>query len=80
MRNNSYLMVKCFAEGDMRSSKGTVSGDSVIRGNGILYHYFTEEELKSKLSMFGCVSIRTVEDRTRFGTVRRRIEAVFRKA
>ena len=80
MRKDSYLMVKCFAEGDMRSSKGTVSGDSVIRGNGILYHYFTEDELKSKLCMFECVSIRTVEDRTRFGTVRRRIEAVFRKA
>lgn len=80
MKNGSYIMVKCFAEGDMRSSKGTVSGDSVIRGNGILYHYFTEDELTSKMGMFECVSIRTVEDKTRFGTVRRRIEAVFRKA
>ena len=80
MRNGGYLLVKSFAEGDMRAGKGTASGDSVIRGNGILYHYFTEDEITSKLSQFECVSIRTVEDKTRFGPVRRRIEAVFRKA
>ena len=80
MRNGGYLLVKSFAEGDMRAGKGITSGDSVIRGNGILYHYFTEDELTSKLSQFECVSIRTVEDKTRFGPVRRRIEAVFRKA
>ena len=80
MRNGGYILVKIFAEGDMRAGKGTASGDSVIRGNGILYHYFTEDEITSKLSQFECVSIRTVEDKTRFGPVRRRIEAVFRKA
>ena len=80
MKNGGYLLVKSFAEGDMRAGKGTASGDSVIRGNGILYHYFTEDEITSKLSQFECVSIRTVEDKTRFGPVRRRIEAVFRKA
>ena len=80
MKNGGYLLVKSFAEGDMRAGKGTASGDSVIRGNGILYHYFTEGEITSKLSQFECVSIRTVEDKTRFGPVRRRIEAVFRKA
>jgi len=79
MRNGGYLLVKSFAEGDMRAGKGIASGDSVIRGNGILYHYFTEDEITSKLSQFECVSIRTVEDKTRFGPVRRRIEAVFRK-
>ena len=79
MRDGGYLLVKCFAEGDLRSSKGTASGDSVIRGNGILYHYFTEDELLERLSLFECVSIRTVEERTRFGAVRRRIEAVLRK-
>ena len=79
MKEGGYLLVKSFAEGDMRAGKGTASGDSVIRGNGILYHYFTEDELRSKLSRFECVSIRTAEDKTRFGPVRRRIEAVFRK-
>ena len=79
MKDGAYLMVKCFAEGDMRASKGTASDGSVIRGNGILYHYFTEQELLDRLSVFRCISIRTVEERTRFGTVRRRIEAVLRK-
>ena len=79
MRDGGYLLVKCFAEGDLRSSKGTASGDSVIRGNGILYHYFTKDELLERLSLFECVSIRIVEERTRFGAVRRRIEAVLRK-
>ena len=80
MRNGGYLLVKSFAEGDMRAGKGIADDDNVIRGNGILYHYFTEQELLDELSVFQCVSIRTVEEKTRFGGVRRRIEAVFRKA
>ena len=80
MKNGGYLLVKSFAEGDMRAGKGIADDDNVIRGNGILYHYFTEQELLDELSVFQCVSIRTVEEKTRFGGVRRRIEAVFRKA
>ena len=80
MKTGGYLLVKSFAEGDMRAGKGIANDDNVIRGNGILYHYFTEQELLDKLSVFQCVSIRTVEDKTRFGPVRRRIEAVFRKS
>lgn len=79
MKTGGYLLVKSFAEGDMRAGKGIANDDNVIRGNGILYHYFTEQELLDKLSVFQCVSIRTVEEKTRFGAVRRRIEAVFRK-
>ena len=78
-KSGSYLMVRCFAEGDMRSDKGKSENGSVIRGNGILYHYHSEEELRARLPMFQCISISTKEDRTRFGTVRRRIEAVFRR-
>ena len=80
MRKDGYLLVKCFADGDLRAGKGIADDDNVIRGNGILYHYFTEQELLDELSVFQCVSIRTVEEKTRFGGVRRRIEAVFRKA
>ena len=79
LKSGSCMMVRCFAEGDLRSGKGKAEGNTVIRGNGILYHYFNEDELVSKLQMFECVSIRTKEERTRFGGVRRRIEAVFRK-
>ena len=76
----SHILLKCFAKGDMRSEKGEEVDDStLIRGNGILYHYFDEDELRSHFSSFECGSVSTKEERTRFGTVRRRIEADFRK-
>lgn len=78
LRPDSHLLVRCFAKGDMRSEKGEVLDDStVIRGNGILYHYFTEDEILSAFNQFVCAGIGTVEDRTRFGTIRRRVEAEF---
>ena len=77
----SHILLKCFAKGDMRSEKGeTIDDSSVIRGNGILYHYFDEDELVSYFSSFECAAIITKEERTRFGTVRRRIEADLRKS
>ena len=80
MRPGSHILLKCFAKGDMRSEKGEEVDDStLIRGNGILYHYFDEDELRSYFSSFECISISTKEERTRFGTVRRRIEADLRK-
>ena len=80
MKPGSHILLKCFAKGDMRSEKGEELDDStVIRGNGIIYHYFDEEELRSLFSAFECISIEMKEEPTRFGTVRRRIEADFRK-
>ena len=76
LRPGSHLLIRCFAKGDMRSGKGEDAGDStVIRGNGISYHYYDEDELLSFLTSFECVSVATKEETTRFGTVRRRIEA-----
>ena len=75
LRPGSHLLIRCFAKGDMRSDKGEEAGDStVIRGNGIMYHYYDEKELLSFFGSFECVSISTKEETTRFGTVRRRIE------
>ena len=79
LKPSSYLMVKVFSEDDMRSGKGeTISEDTVVRGNGIRYRYFTEAKLKDAFQGIECVSIRTVREDTRFGEVRSRIEAVFR--
>ena len=79
LKQGSSIAVKVFSEDDMRSGKGKmVSDDTVIRGNGIRYRYFTEEKLKDSFPDAECVSIRTVRDGTRFGEVRSRIEAVFR--
>lgn len=76
LSHGSHLLVRCFAKGDMRSEKGEPIDDStVIRGNGIMYHYFTEEELLSAFPRFECSNICTREETTRFGTQRRRIEA-----
>ena len=78
LRPGSHLLVKCFAKGDMRSEKGEMIDDStVIRGNGILYHYYEKEGLISKLGPFDCIHVAIKEEPTRFGTVRRRIEADF---
>jgi len=75
----SYMMVKVFSEGDMRSGKGRHIDDStVVRGNGIMYHYFTEGELEAAFGMMDIVSAEKHTQTTRFGTVRSRIHAVFR--
>ena len=80
LRPGSHLLVRCFAKGDMRSEKGErIDDSSFIRGNGILYHYYDESGLMEAMQQLECVSIATKEEPTRFGTVRRRIEAVFRK-
>ncbi len=79
LRPGSYLLVKVFSEDDMRSGKGeAISEDTVVRGNGIRYRYFTEAKLKDSFQGIECVSIRTVREDTRFGEVRSRIEAVLR--
>ncbi|MBO7409930.1 MAG: class I SAM-dependent methyltransferase [Candidatus Methanomethylophilaceae archaeon] len=79
LRPGAYVAVKVFSEDDMRSGKGeSVSEDTVVRGNGIRYRYFTEAKLRDAFGDTECVSIRTVREDTRFGEVRSRIEAVFR--
>lgn len=79
LRPGSYLSVRVFSADDMRSEKGTRLDDStVVRGNGIMYHYFTEEELREAFDCMDVVHIGTYAQNTRFGTVRSRIHAVFR--
>lgn len=78
VRKGGHILVRVFSSGDMRSEKGERVDDStVIRGNGILYHYYSEEELTEAFSPMLCLSITTVEEKTRFGTVRSRIHAEF---
>ncbi|MBE6525443.1 MAG: class I SAM-dependent methyltransferase [Thermoplasmata archaeon] len=80
MKPGSRLMLKSFSPGDMRSEKGErIDSSSVIRGNGILYKYRTEDEIIEVFRDFKPESIRTVVEDTRFGTQRSRIEAVFLK-
>ena len=79
LKNDSPIMIKAFSKGDMRSDKGIRIDDStVIRGNGIMYHYFTKDELCQLFSGCICESISTINETTRFGETRSRIQAVFR--
>ena len=80
LRPGSFLMVKVFSRDDMRSDKGDRIGDgTVVRGNGIMYHYYTEDELERTFSSMETIEVRTVTDMTRFGEARSRIMGVFRK-
>ena len=78
LKDGSAFYVKAFSTDDMRSMKGTkVDDTTVIRGNGIRYHYFTEQTLIDALKDMECVSIVIVNEPTRFGTVRSRLESKF---
>lgn len=78
VRDGGCVKVRVFAAGDLRSEKGErISEDTVVRGNGIRYRYFTEDSLRACFPGFHCGDIRTVTEVTRFGASRSRIEAVF---
>jgi ubiquinone/menaquinone biosynthesis C-methylase UbiE len=72
------VFVRVFHTDDMRSDKGErIDERTVIRGNGIRYRYFNEDDIRSLLSEFTEISMRRTEDITRFKEKRSRIEAVF---
>ena len=74
LREGGELFLRCFAEGDMRSD-----GKREDVRNGILYRYLTEEDIRSAFPATEIVSLERVEEPTRFGTVRCRLQAVLRK-
>ncbi len=76
VRPGGHLIVRAFAVGDIRSEKGErISGDNVVRGNGIRYRYFSEGSLSRCFPECQFVSVRTVRKPTRFGGDRSYIEA-----
>jgi ubiquinone/menaquinone biosynthesis C-methylase UbiE len=77
---NAKIFVRVFHKDDMRSDKGErIDENTVVRGNGIRYRYFTEDDLRGAFSDFNEVSIIRVNDRTRFNENRSRIAAVFER-
>ena len=79
LRRGGRAFIRSFSLGDMRSEKGErISDDMVVRGNGIRYRYFTEESIAEAFSGHEFEVLRKVDEPTRFGTVRSRIEAVIR--
>lgn len=59
-KEGSFVKARVFSAGDLRSDKGErVSDDTVVRGNGIRYRYFTEDSLRDCFDGRECVSIRS---------------------
>lgn len=77
LKKRSKVFVRCFEKGDMRSKKGTYENDMIVRGNGITYRYFDSNELYHTFKNYACESITICNKNTRFGTIRKIIDAVF---
>lgn len=68
------VFVRTFAVGDMRAE----GKDRNVRGNGIEYRYYTEEDMTSIFKGFELVSCERKDETMRFGAVRVKIECLFR--
>ena len=60
LKKNGFLFFEDFSIGDMRFGKGEkIEENTFRRGNGIIYHYFTPQEVKMLFSGFNELKIRT---------------------
>ncbi|MDD2410636.1 MAG: class I SAM-dependent methyltransferase [Candidatus Methanomethylophilaceae archaeon] len=73
LRPGGRMFVRSFSPGDMRA----VPGNSVR--NGISYRYRTPEDIGSGFPGFTRLHLGTVDEKTRFGTVRSRSECILEK-
>ena len=74
--------MRTFSVRDMRFGKGAeVERHTYRRGNGILYHYFEADELRTLLSSFEEIELREEIAETRFakGSVRAELVGTFRR-
>ena len=80
LRPGAKIFVRVFHRDDMRSGKGErIDERTVLRGNGIAYRYFTENELTDVFSAFSVITMERIAETTKFEGTRSRIEAVFEK-
>lgn len=70
------ILVRSFAVGDMRAE----GLNSNIRGNGIVYRYFTLKEIENIFNGMNVIKADTINERMRFGGTRVRVECIFEKA
>jgi ubiquinone/menaquinone biosynthesis C-methylase UbiE len=82
LRPGGRLHASVFAKEDLREGKGELVEPSTYAREGILYHYFVEEELEGLFDALSLISIRTESSARMFaGKLIRRsvIHGVFRK-
>lgn len=70
LKPGGYLFIRSFAPGDLRESKRT---------DGILYIHRTPEQIVAHFPELEVISSELVEERTRFGAMRRRSECLLHK-
>ena len=70
LKEDGFLFVRSFTPDDMRSEKR--------RDADIRYIFRTKEQLESLFNGFEIISSQLVEDRTRFGTKRSRVEMLMK--
>ena len=75
LKPNGKIFFRSFSVNDMRAKGNTDD----VRGNGIRYRYFTEDEVFSIFGIFNILSMELVETKTKFGDMRSRVEAVLEK-
>ncbi|MDR2845673.1 MAG: class I SAM-dependent methyltransferase [Candidatus Methanoplasma sp.] len=68
------VFIRVFAVGDLRA-KGK---DSDVKGNGISYRYYTEDQMSSLFSGFEVISSKRIDETARFGAVRVKLESAFK--
>ena len=71
LRNGGFIFTRTFSDGDRRSAK-RAEGD-------IRYIYRGPETMTSFFGGLDCISAQLIEETTRFGAVRSRVECLFRK-
>ncbi|SFM69473.1 class I SAM-dependent methyltransferase [Methanolobus profundi] len=60
MRTGAVFVMEVFGTEDMRYGGEPIEKDTFRRKNGIIYHYFTQEELSSLLSGFEIIEMKDV--------------------
>jgi len=70
-----YLLVRSFAAGDMRAE-----GQAERDRNGLRYCYYDEADFRAVSAGLEEVGLTTLREPTRFGTVRVRVEGLFRRS
>ncbi len=66
LKPGALVFFEVFGVGDMRYGGKEVEKGTFVRKGGIIYHYFSENELRSLFSEFEIVSIENVKTEKRF--------------
>lgn len=81
LRDGGKLFIEVFGKDDMRYGGTEVEPDTFSRESGIIYHYFSREELNGLLDLFSCQITETRKEKQFNGRkyIRHMISATARK-